>query len=162
MSQKTHGTYPVDMRTFRHRGVKFAPEGPVYETADARALRYNPVKRVDVVPRTARLFVGLSVGKRPTYSVDDVVAFTQKVRAKQSASPDASFLFQRGVYTDKNNDVVNEESVQIVIFSFGDDKEVFEGQMIELAEALIKSFQQETIYVELQEKGIPYTVLEVT
>lgn len=155
-------TYAVDMRTFRHRKVSFVPKGPVIEVGDTTKLQHNPTKRHPVVPLTARLFVGLSVGQEPTWTVEDVIAITQRVRVSQKASPDSSFLLQRGLYTDRANDIVKEDSVQVVIFNFDDDQETFENQMVALAETFIRELQQETVIIDLQRLGVSYIVLEVT
>lgn len=152
----------VDLRTFRHRGVEFRPTGKVIEVGEVPQVEENPVKRHTVAPLTARLFVGLSVGQDETWTVEDVIGITQEVRLRQKEAPDASFLVQRGLYTDRSSEVVREDSVQVVLFNFGTDQAAFEDQMTELAEVLIDRLQQETIYVELQKSGVPYSVLEVT
>jgi hypothetical protein len=163
MKKLPKGTYCCDMRRFRHRGVHFIPNGPVYAVGDSTRLQFNPIEEEDVVPLTARLFVGLSVGQRATYTVDDVVKITKRVRQQQGQSPDSSFLLQKGIYTDKANEIVEEDSVQIVIFSFDEsDKKEFQRQMGELAQVLAEELDQETIYVELQERGVPYRILKVT
>jgi hypothetical protein len=154
---------PVDMRTFRHKNVTFTPKGPVLKVGSGETpVLPNPIKRETVIPFTARLFVGLSVGQEDAWTVEDVIDITQRVRVKQGADPDASFLLQRGLYTDRAQEIVREDSVQVVIFDFGEDQEKFEGQMGDLAETLIKELKQETIYVELQKAGVPYAVLKVT
>jgi hypothetical protein len=157
-------TYPCDMRRFRHRKVRFNPSGDVYSFGDhaRHRMRENKAERQDVIPLTARLFVGLSVGEKSTYTVDDVARITKRVRTEQGELPDASFLIQRGIYTDNENRVIDEDSVQVIIFSFSGDAEEFEKQMVELAEVLIDELQQETIYVEMQRGGIPYSVFKVT
>lgn len=155
-------TIAVDMRTFRHRGVMFRPTGKVIEVGEVPQVESNPVKRHAATPLTARLFVGLSVGQEKAWTVEDVINVTQEVRLRQKEPPDASFLVQRGLYTDRSSEVVREDSVQVVLFNFGDDPDKFEAQMVQLAEALVERLQQETIYVELQKAGVPYTVLEVT
>ncbi len=152
-------TRAVDMREFRHGQVRFVPKGPVIEVGSTDRLNYNPVTRSPAVPLTARLFVGLNVGQTPTWSVEDVIRVTQRARLEQKTAPDASFVLQRGLYTDKAE---NEDSVQVVVFNFGDPEDVFEQQMIALAEALIRELQQEKVYVELQRAGVPYVVLEAT
>jgi len=163
MKKLGKGTYCCEMRRFRHRSVQFNPTGPVYAVGDPQRLQHNLVEEQEVIPLTARLFVGLSVGQKGTYTVDDVVRITKRVRQRQGQSPDASFLLQRGIYTDQKSEIVEEDSVQVVIFAFdAAGKREFQREMVELAEALIKELQQETIYVELQEGGVPYRVLKVT
>lgn len=155
-------TQAVDMREFRHHQVRFVPKGPVIEVGSTDHAKHNPVERQPVVPLTARLFVGLNVGSVPTWSVEDVIRITQRVRLEQKSAPDASFVLQRGLYTDKSENIVKEDSVQVVVFNFGDAEDEFEQQMIGLAEALIHELQQEVIYVELQRNGVPYIVLKAT
>lgn len=163
MKKLGKGTYCCEMRRFRYRSIQFNPTGPVYAVGDATRLQFNPVEEEDVVPLTARLFVGLSVGQKGTYTVDDVVRITKRVRQQQGQSPDSSFLLQKGIYTDQKNEIVEEDSVQVVIFAFdASGKREFQRQMGELAEVLVKELHQETIYVELQEGGVPYRILKVT
>lgn len=163
------GALPADLRRFRFNNrkyhVSFEPRGDVHCCGDPAnlKLRRNPVERLDVVPLTARLFVGLNVGQKPTYSVEDAVKLTREIRTRQGALPDASFLAQRGLFTDeKTREIVDENSVQIVVFDFSGDQEFFEAQIEELAEELAQKFQQQVIYVEMQKAGVPYTVLRVT
>jgi len=159
---KPKRSYNCDMRRFRHRKISFNPSGPVYAIGEQGRLQANRAERQDVIPLTARLFVGLSVGEKSTYTVDDVVRITKRVRKQQGEMPDASFLIQRGVYTDNENRIIDEDSVQVIIFAFDADEKAFEKQMVELAETLIDELQQETIYVEMQKSGIPYAVFKVT
>ena len=159
------GTYPCDMRRFRCRRARFEPRGPVYAVGDvSRAgLRKNPRERIDVVPRAARLFVGLNVGQDPKYTVDDVVRITKRVRKEQGELPDSSFLLQRGLFTDEvTAATVEENSVQVVIFNFDEDEAKFEDEMGALAETLARELQQQVVYVEMQRRGIPYAIYKVT
>jgi hypothetical protein len=163
--KKQPRAYPTDMRRCRHAGFAFNPYGPVVEISDAPA--DNPLKsRQPVTPLTARMFVGLSVGRQPRWSVDTVVSIVRRVRRAQRAPADASFLFQKGLYTYKRGEgkgrVVEEDSVQVVVLNFGAEKQAtFEKRMIALAETLARELEQETVYIELQKSGIPYEVLEV-
>lgn len=159
------GTYPCEMRRWRHRRAQFVPRGPVYAFGDVSRfdLHENRRQRIEVVPLTARLFVGLNVGQEPTYSVDDVVRVTKRIRKAQGEVPDSSFLLQKGLFTDEvTAATVEENSVQVVIFDFGGDEVKFEDEMGELAETLARELQQQVVFVELQRKGVPYAVLRVT
>jgi hypothetical protein len=156
------GSYHLDLRKFRMKKVTFKPTGPVCvvpcggeEHRDA-----NPAKRLQGAQRSARMFVGLSVGNKPTHTVDDVVAITRRVRQAQGADPSSSFLLQRGVYQGSTG-VVEEDSVQVVILDFGTKAKLFEKQMVELAETLARELQQEVVYVEMQRNGVRTVTLEV-
>lgn len=173
MTKKTSNVLPVDLRRFHHQGVTFRPDGPVIEIGSAPLLSYNPVERTPAIPVTARLFVGLSVGQEATWTIDDVVRITKRVRVKQGAAQDSSFLLQRGVYTDNSQNIVDEDSVQVVIFDFAQPPgfwrrvffkraSVFESQMVELAETFVRELRQETVYVDMQRAGVSYLVLKVT
>lgn len=156
------GVYAVDLRAFRFNDASFEPNGPVYVVGCAEFCA-NPVKRHTGSQRSARLFVGLNVGDRAKWSVDDVVRITKRVRKKQVGSADASFLLQRGLYTSRRTrKIVTEKSVQIVILDFSESAKVFEKQMTELARTLLRELKQETIFVELQRRGVVYATLEVT
>ncbi len=169
------GALPVDLRRFRFRAgnyrASFEPRGDVRCFGNPATLRHkNPAERFDVVPLTARLFVGLNVGQVPTHTIDEVVRLTRAIRTEQGSPPDASFLAQRGLFTDeRTKEIVEENSVQVVIFEFGREREPperrqqrFEAEMEELGEKLARALDQQVIYVELQRAGIPYTVLRVT
>lgn len=118
----------------------------------------------------ARVFVGLSVGQDAAFDVDDVVAIVKKVRAAQGKRDkrhdrhvDASFIAQRGLYTSrKSGDVVEEDSVQIVLLNTdGLPKRQFESEIVELAEQLATRLDQEEVIVDLQENGISKKTLGV-
>lgn len=152
---------------------RFRPEGHLYVIRDDGA-RVGPQERAsghakEDVTRygsgslSARLFVGLNVGDKPTFTVDDVVAAVLEERRKQGASPDASFLAQRGVYTSQQDgSTVVENSVQIVILHLSDaPREMFIEEMKKLGEALRTRLQQETIILEIQERGVVQDVFGI-
>lgn len=157
------GRYYCETRTFRCKKAKFRPSGDMHAWGDVSQLQANPRERVDVVPLTARLFVGLSVGQRPTYEIEDVMKVVKRVRKGQGAQPDSSFLFQKGFFTDEvTAETVEENSVQVVIFDFSSDEDKFEDDMGEIGEALAQELHQQVVFVELQRHGVPYRVLRVT
>lgn len=157
------GRFYADTRTFRCRKAKFRPVGEVYAWGDVTKLRANPTEKIDVVPLTARIFVGLNVGQTPTYDIQDVMRIVKRVRKKQGATPDSSFLFQRGFFTDEvTAETVEENSVQVVLFDFSGDEDKFEEDMSELGETLATGLQQQVVFVEMQKRGVPYRVLRVT
>jgi len=111
---------------------------------------------------TARLFVGLSVGQQPTYGLNDVVTATRDFRLARKQPADASFIAQKGIYTDKRGEQVTENSVQIIIFaSPGTTLSQLQEQMAALAKNLRRKFDQDQIIVELQERGVVQQVFAV-
>jgi len=111
---------------------------------------------------TARLFVGLSVGDRPVYTIKHVVAVTRDFRMKRGQSPDASFIAQHGIYKPEGAPPVTENSVQIVIFAKpGMPMEEFKTQMEGLATHLRRKLDQDQVIVELQDHGVAKSVFAV-
>jgi hypothetical protein len=155
------GALPADLRRFRLRtrghNVSFEPRGPVHCCGNPETLQRirNPVERLDVVPFTARLFVGLNVGDAPTYSIEDVVRLVRQIRTRQGAPPDASFLAQRGLFTGAGGRVIEEDSVQVVIFNFGQDEQLFEREMEDLAQELTERLRQQGDLRRAPEGGHP-------
>jgi len=164
-------------RTIFHAAAKdgsavvFRPEGPLYivdndgglhptgETSrsasagEARASKRN-IERLPSGGLSARLFVGLNVGTKPTYTIEDVVKDTIKIRKKQKALPDASFLAQRGVYT-QGKTLVEENSVQIIIIdTTGTPRPEFERKLKTLGVQLRKHFHQDSVILEIQKGGV--------
>jgi len=104
-----------------------------------------------------RMFVGLSVGHEPKYSIARLVKFTKDFLIGQGWPPDSSFVAQRGIYTYASTDpkgpagVVEEESAQVIILdAVKFDKDAFLLVMQNLAEYLVKAFEQEKIFVQVQ------------
>jgi hypothetical protein len=127
------------------------------------AVRENPTTRLSSGGLSARLFVGLNVGQKRGYTVDDVVEIVWKVRKKQKRSGDASILAQKGIYEDRSGKRVTEPSVQIIIIDFsGAAKDVFTSEMEGLAETLCKQMKQETVILEIQKRGVVEDVYSVT
>lgn len=111
---------------------------------------------------TARLFVGLNVGDVPTYTIDNVVAETRDFRLSRKQSPDSSFIAQKGLYTDRTGHLVDENSVQIIIFADPSlQMAAFREQMEALAKHLRRKFDQNSVIVELQDRGIVQQVFAV-
>jgi len=157
------GTYVVDTRTFHSEGAEFVPEGSTVTIGDAEGLQRNPViARVKEKQLAARLFVGLSVGKKPKYVVEDVIRVTKKVRTFQTGNPGASFLLQKGTWKAGPGDFVDEDSVQIIIIDEHGRSEVeFETEMAELAEVLAQELEQDIVFVDVQVNGVHETTLKV-
>ena len=139
----------------------FRPKGRLrtYE----KGARTNPVTRLSSGGLSARLFVGLKVGQRTAYKVDDVIAVVRRVRKRQGKSADASILAQKGIYEDRSGDLIVEPSVQIVIIDLaGEKKPAFVSDMKKLAEELRRKLKQETVILEIQKSGVVKDVYSVT
>src|SRR6185369_3253819 len=57
----------------------------------------------------ARLFVGLNVGGKKKWKIQDVINVTRRIRQAQGHSPNASFVAQKGVYQSFGGTKVVEE-----------------------------------------------------
>ena len=139
----------------------FRPKGRLrtYE----KGARPNPTTRISGGGLSARLFVGLKVGQRTAYKVDDVIAVVRRVRKRQGKGADASILAQKGIYEDRSGELVIEPSAQVVIIDLaGEKKAVFVTDMKELAEELRRKLKQETIILEIQKSGVVKDVYSVT
>lgn len=156
------GAYTVDTRRFQFRDVSFEPKGKVYVIGDAEELKRNPVIERYEEQLAARLFVGLNVGKKPTWSIEDVVRITKRIRIRQTKDPSASFLAQKGIWRGGKRQIVTEDSVQIIILDTeGKTRKVFERQMVKLAETLAGELKQDAVYVEIQKNGMTDVTLKV-
>ena len=101
----------------------------------------------------ARYFVGLNVGKTPTWTPKDVIDIVYKVRKKQGASGDVSVLAQRGIYEDSQNRRIDEKSVQVIVLNLSGDKD-FVKKAQALGEELRARLKQERVLIEIQKGGI--------
>jgi hypothetical protein len=147
---------------------RFKPVGPMMfiegsgTSRRASEASASDVKRLGKGSLSARLFVGLSVGNTPRYSVDDVVAATVAFRKKAKRSPDASFVAQKGTYThDKSGKLVVEDSVQVIILDFSGKRAAFVADMKKLGTELRKKFKQESVILEIQDRGIVQEVFGI-
>jgi len=168
-------TYPFNNNPFRifvpkRGGFSFVPRGPMsfYGT------RLNP--KVDWLSKktpnfSARFFVGLSVGHKPTWTVADVVKKTRAFLRDSQWKEDSSFIAQRGVYTEDEPEdeqgtkrrVVSEHSVQIVLFKADAGTEPDFAVIVEkLAEHLCRILRQKSIIVDYQRNGISKHIWNIT
>lgn len=158
----TPGVRHMDMRRCHIGDGEFIPEGPTYMIGGSGARAPNPIQETKGGQRVARLFVGLSVGQKPRWDVDDVIKIVRRVRTKQTGDPGASFIIQKGIFKGKGDKVVEEDSVQVVIMDFGKSADKFKKDMGALAMELVKKLKQEVVYVEMQRNGIRTSTLEAT
>lgn len=136
--------------------IRWRPTGPLYRVfVDDR--RLNPPGSGESF--SARIFVGLNVGDRAAWTIDDVIEASKR-RWKLTKWTDkekfsgASFLNQRGFF-DSPEGFVSEDSVQIVILTSGSERQFsrFLSAMHAFASALAKDLEQQAVLVELQING---------
>lgn len=104
-----------------------------------------------------RLFVGLKVGTRRAWTVDDVEDEVTTARTAQGRLPDASYILQRGVFTSggRRGGLVREPSVQVVIKAPDSASiERFMDELAGLGEVIATRLRQEEAWVEVQVNGI--------
>jgi hypothetical protein len=150
---------------------RFTPRGPTHVIDGHRSKPARKGSREDSVEDwgpgglAARIFVGLNVGEKPTYTINDVVKATKEIRLQQGALPDATFIAQKGLYTEpaaRGGHLITENSVQIIIFDTeGLSLDAFGEKVVQLARGLRERFDQDSVIVELQEGGVSKKVLSV-
>jgi len=141
----------------------FTPEGPLHVVFSARTRAKNPIEKIGQGGYSARIFVGLKVGTKTKYNIDDVINVVYRVREGQGEPPDATILAQKGIYKDRKGRRIVEPSVQVIIIDFGGgSSEAFLLQMQALAEKLREDLEQETVILELQNRGVIEAVYTVT
>lgn len=121
--------------------------------------RANPAAWADRGPTyAATLFVGFSVGDKPTWTMGYLIALVKKTRIKQVKHPDSSFLYQKGIYThESGGKVVTEDGAQVIILNVPPmvrKPVVFRKHMIRLAETICKDMKQETVIVRIDKNGV--------
>lgn len=123
-------------------------------------IRKNPAGWIGEKVWAVRIIVGLNVGKTPTYSIGHVVELVRRIRVGQNSFPDASFLIGKGMYSSETTGTVKEDAVQVIILNVPPASETessrqFLKNMLDLAEELRSSMQQEEVIAEFQHGGIP-------
>lgn len=154
----------------------FRPIGQIVQVGDDDLLdaRANPALWRSRTPTwSARLFVGLYVGSKKKWKLDDVVRIVHELLLpltaqdprdpQRTAKPGASFLAGKGLYRmEKGNYDITEDSVQVVlidVWGWG------EGQLREnaeiIAEELAQRLRQREVFVEIQRRGVATEVISV-
>lgn len=170
MSRSTHITMPADTRRFSWRNPNgdvgfFSPNGRMTLVGRDDDFNTNPAGWTSRQPiYAARLFVGFNVGARARWTMNDVVRIVKRIRKAQVGNPDATFLYQRGLYTSKRDEsVVDERGAQIIILNLvGASVPEFRQQMIALGEEIATKLRQEEVIVELQRGGVSKETIGVT
>lgn len=137
----------------------------------------NPVvaDRVEGATIAARLFVGFNVCDKPVYTMEDIVDKVQEIREGQGRDPDASFVYQRGLYKhhphgdQKDCGLVEEQSAQVILIFVPEEyqsppvetKAQFHQHMIDMAGQIARDWQQESVILEFQRNGVTEEVLFV-
>jgi hypothetical protein len=163
---------PFIEREGGRRMVKFNPCGDMFSYKAKGGRRVNPVEKYGGA-WAARMFVGLSVKSTPTYSLAFLVKLVREFLRGQTfeaekgiiraMDEDSSFVMQRGVYTHTDDgSVIEEDSVQVIIFNAGPTKEQFFAMMQDLAETIARRMQQESVWVQLQFAGVVRQTWKVT
>jgi hypothetical protein len=147
---------------------RFTPRGPMYivpgrDSGRGRGRSAGEDVQDYAVGLSARLFVGLNVGQTPTYTIEQVVSATRSWRERNRSPVDSSFIAQKGLYTPDEGDIVEENSVQIIIIDLqGLSVADFTSAIVGLAAYLRTKFDQKSVIVEIQKAGIIQRVLNVT
>jgi len=170
MTRPTYITVPADTRRFSWRSPggktgSFRPNGRMTLEGRGADFTENPAGWSSRAPiYAARIFVGFNVGPRPRWSMGDVVQIVKRVRKGQVGSPDATFLYQRGLYTSKeDSSIVDEKGAQIIILNLsGATVKEFRRQMIELGEEIATKLRQEEVIVEIQKGGVSKETIGIT
>ena len=148
---------PMGISTVKGR-TAFLPDGDYIHcsVSGGKVKRSNPLSSGSIFVDTwaARLIVGFSVKKTPVYKIKDLIAHTRTYMQIRKVPEDASFVAQHGVYTHKDNTVVQEESGQIFIINTTMSEGDFKLFAESLAEYLIVKMRQEMIVVEIQNNGV--------
>ena len=148
---------PLGISTVKGR-TAFLPEGDYIQctVSGRRVKRKNPLSSGSIFVDTwaARLMVGFSVKKKPSYTIRDLISNTREYMKMRKVPEDATFVAQHGVYTHKDNTVVQEESGQVFIINTTMSEGDFKLFAENLAEFLIVRMRQEMIVVEIQNNGM--------
>jgi hypothetical protein len=143
-----------------YSGGSFRPHGQL----GRRGPYQNPREWSSTDTLSARLVVGFNVGEHDAWSMDDLIPIVEEVRRRQVGDPSSTFLYQKGVYQhrDGSGRTVHEDGAQVIIIDpSGIDRELFEEQMVELAEIIAARLAQETVIVDIQKNGISQLTIGV-
>ena len=150
---------PIDTRRVRNRYFAFNPSGPL----KMHGARTNPSIDLEGDTYACRIFVGFNVGKKPRWSMMDLLAIIRKIRAKQKVGPDATLYYTKGMFSGSGG-LVEENGAQVLIINTNAKERPvkFEKNMKALAEGIVVAFDQEVIYGEIQKNGIQFRLWRST
>lgn len=146
-------------------GVRFRPTHGMYYSG-AEPVRVNPMSDDIAGALAARIVVGFNVGKQPKWKIGDLVALVRETRQAQGVPPDATFYTQEGLFTHPDNDpdpdlrgqTIHEHGAQVVVLNVvGETDEQFAANALTLAETIAEVFQQHSVILEFQVRGVVKT-----
>ena len=137
----------------------FDPEGPIETFGADRPPPSPPVL-------AARFVLGFAAGTDPATALDELIEVAREVRAKQVPSdPDPRLVAQAGAYRHREpaGSFRNEAGGQVVVVDTNaTPRQVFEMQMVELAETIARWFGQRIVVLDLQHNGVTQVVHAVS
>jgi len=155
----------------RAKNMIFRGHGKIYEYKEGRFIE-NPRIAVGLGDWITTVLGLHATRGSPSYpkctniSVEEVREKVIEIRKKQlgeAIGHGASFVYQLGYWYAPigNILVVEEESVELLIFSTEDSFEVFDENMFRLGEELVRHFGQFEAYYTIYKKAIPVETYKV-
>jgi len=154
--------YPFNNNPFRithpkYGSFSFVPKGKMLAVSGRRMNPADEWLTRKSPSYAARMFVGLSVGNKGTYTVAHVISLVRAfLRNRKPPWPeDSSFIAQVGAYTEEDRRVTVEKSVQVVLFK--DDKHSepdFADLVLKLGEHICAKMKQKHVLADYQRNGI--------
>lgn len=148
----------------RHSG-RFNPSGPIRWSGPIP----NALDHWTPELWSARVLLGFNVGDEPVWEMPDVTEWVKERRSRQGVDPDASFIYQKGIWTHgegpNKGKSVTENSTQIVFLDLDEaekDPEVFKNNILDLAQDMVRHFRQEKVFVDFQYNGLSKETVMVT
>lgn len=110
-------------------------------------------------PERAVFHVGHNVGSEPRWTHTQIELAWRKVRSQLELTPDASFVAQRGVWTDPEGHAVSEVSTRIEVLKTWETPSFdFTNTCLNTAEELARELKQEAVVVDMGPGGAVWTV----
>lgn len=149
----------VNTGRFQSRGYLFNPKGGLRFHGPKR----NPVDDLGEGVYSGLIIVGLEGRDDEKYTLKDVIEIVKEVREEQAGDPGSSFLSQKGLFKDPNTGkVFDENSIRIILLHLTkESKRKFKENILDLAELLRESLNQQTVIVEFQNKGVTERIYAV-
>lgn len=145
-----HPTTPLEPLTPYERPIDTTAWNPGIEDVRRRAMDARQRRDPQL---SARLFVGLNVGGKPTWTMDDIKAEAFFLREDMKADPSFTIYMGEGVYRGEK-DIISEKSAQIVIVHFKPGWEEFASEMVDYAHRLADLLLQESVLLKLADRNV--------
>ena len=146
------------------RKTMFVPTGALnFRGRGARAYAANRRLWSGPAADAGRLFVGLDVFNQARWSMSDVMEVVRSERIAQTGNPDSTFIAQKGIFKHASGEIVEEDSVQVIIYNLeeGVDYETFKEHMVALGSRLASVLRQELVVIEMRLRGVSEEVIGV-